>query len=261
MTMTRKYQRTTFQMFALMVSLFWLLSPWWVVWCRGNETMPEAPQPSSSVPQQYVAIDQGRLTVDLRDADVSEVLAQIGRQAGISRVLGLNVTTRVSGEFAGVPLEQGLRRLLQRAGLSHAIVYTPAPTGGVSIAEVRVFGATSPEAPPPLRDSSRDRDEQRNVAEDRGADGASEVSAELSSVGQSEVEVVTQHIHALLPWVGEHRSEALISGASADIKSDGEESADEMSSPETGALTPCSAGSLMHSAQESLSTGILRCGR
>jgi hypothetical protein len=101
-----------------------------------------------------VVVRDGRLSVDVQEADLGEVLAQIGRQANIRIVSGPRVGTRVSARFAGMEIEEGLRRLLRLASLSHLFRYAPGPSGKVVLAEVRVLGEekTAPppqDAPPP----------------------------------------------------------------------------------------------------------------
>jgi hypothetical protein len=85
-------------------------------------------------------VQEGRLSVDLREADLGEVLARIGRQAGIRIAPGPSAGKRVSARLTGVPLEDGLRQLLRSASLSHLFLYAQGLTGAATIAEVRVFG-------------------------------------------------------------------------------------------------------------------------
>jgi hypothetical protein len=91
-------------------------------------------------PRVQVAVQQGRLSVDLREAEVAEVLAQIHQQTGIPILVNPSPREKISVQFTGVALDQGLRRLLQLASRSYAMRYAPDPTGGLAIQEVRVFG-------------------------------------------------------------------------------------------------------------------------
>jgi hypothetical protein len=92
-------------------------------------------------PRLQVAVHQRRLSVDLWEADLGEVLAQIHQQAGISVNVSPGPEHRVSVQFTDVALDQGLRRLLQLASRSYAMRYAPGPTGEVALREVQVFAA------------------------------------------------------------------------------------------------------------------------
>jgi hypothetical protein len=83
------------------------------------------------------------------EADLGEVLAQIGRQTGIRISSGPSAGKRVSARFAGVELEEGLRRLLRLASLSHIFLYAHGPGGMVTISEVRVLGEGQDTTPRP----------------------------------------------------------------------------------------------------------------
>jgi hypothetical protein len=90
-------------------------------------------------PRLQVTVHQGRLSVDLWEADLGEVLAQIHQQAGISIRVSPGPEHTVSMQFTDVALDQGLRRVLQLASRSSAMRYAPGPTGEVTLQEVQVF--------------------------------------------------------------------------------------------------------------------------
>ena len=90
-------------------------------------------------PRLQVAVHQGRLSVDLWEADLGEVLTQIHQQAGISIRVSPGPEHTVSVQFTDVALDQGLRRVLQLASRSYAMRYAPGPTGEVTLQEVQVF--------------------------------------------------------------------------------------------------------------------------
>jgi hypothetical protein len=90
-----------------------------------------------------ITVEKGVLSVDLRQADLQAVLAQIGEQAGITIVMNPKDHRTISAEFTKVELEAGIRRLLRGASLSHIILYTWEPAGTVAIKEVRVLGEES----------------------------------------------------------------------------------------------------------------------
>jgi hypothetical protein len=96
-----------------------------------------------------VVVQEGQLSVDLQEADLGEVLAQIGRQAGIRMSSGPSSGKRISARFAGVELEEGLRRLLRLASLSHSVLYATGPAGTVAMTEVRVLGEGKDSSPRP----------------------------------------------------------------------------------------------------------------
>jgi len=87
-----------------------------------------------------VTVDEGSLSVDLREAPVREVLAMIGQQAGLRVRIDAAATRMVSAQFTAMALDQGLRRLLRVASLSYALLYTRGPTATAILHEVRVFG-------------------------------------------------------------------------------------------------------------------------
>jgi len=96
-----------------------------------------------------VVVQAGQLSVDVQEAELGEVLAQIGRQAGIRISSGPSSGQRISARFAGVELEEGLRRLLRLASLSHLFLYAKGPAGTVTIAELRVVGEGQDTSPRP----------------------------------------------------------------------------------------------------------------
>ena len=87
-----------------------------------------------------VDAQHGQLSVDVHQADIGAVLAQIGAQAGVRIVLAPPAARAVSAQFSGVELDAGLRHLLQLAALSYLIRYSPGPTGAPVVHEVRVYG-------------------------------------------------------------------------------------------------------------------------
>ena len=117
----------------VLTGLLVVLIPMLVVWCQ--DRMPRAQETG-----QGIAVQPGRLSVDLRRADIRTVLEQIGQQAGVRMVFAQNSTRKVSAQFADVELEEGLRRLLQLASLSYIVLYGQGPTGASVVQEVRVYG-------------------------------------------------------------------------------------------------------------------------
>jgi type II secretory pathway component GspD/PulD (secretin) len=87
-----------------------------------------------------VVVHEGQLSVDLREAPVREVLAAIGKQAGLRVLVDASVHRTISAQFTDMALEQGLRRLLRVASLSYTLRYTWDPAATLVLEEVRVFG-------------------------------------------------------------------------------------------------------------------------
>jgi hypothetical protein len=102
---------------SILVSLFMTLIPWLGHGAQGH--VAEA--------QRAITVHQGRLSVHLKEADVRDVLAAIGQQAGITIHADLRAGIRVSTHFSGMVLDEGLRHLLRRAFLSSTMVYTRGP--------------------------------------------------------------------------------------------------------------------------------------
>jgi hypothetical protein len=102
-----------------------------------------------------VHVHQGRLSVDLWNAEVSKVLAQLGQAAGVLITGSPTSGARVSAQFTDVELEVGLRRLLRLAALNYAIRYAQETTGVASVREVRVVGAAADGFSAPLNATTR----------------------------------------------------------------------------------------------------------
>jgi hypothetical protein len=118
-----------------------------VILLLGQPARPWAGKPNPGdiplkgpVPRLHVAVQQGQLSVDLWEADVREVFAQIEQKAGIPIIMSPSAGEKISVQFTGITLEQGLRRLLQQASRSYVILYAADPAGGAAMREVRVFG-------------------------------------------------------------------------------------------------------------------------
>ena len=96
-----------------------------------------------------IAVDRGRLSVDLMQADIQAVLASIAEQAGIA-ITGEPIGERaISILFTDMDLETGLRRLLQLAFLNYTILYSQGGAGTAAIKEVYVFGEKQKGEPQP----------------------------------------------------------------------------------------------------------------
>lgn len=97
-------------------------------------TPPKAPEP----PTEVVMVEGGRLTVDVRGAELVEVLHRVGEAAGFHLTttgeLGL-----VTAAFSARTVEDGLRRLVQDHEMM--LVYRPVSGEPAKLMEVQVFAS------------------------------------------------------------------------------------------------------------------------
>lgn len=116
----------------------------------GLESRTQEMQQDSAERRARVTVDRGQLSVDLSQADIRTVLAQIAGQAGVAVYIGRIEGRTISTQFTGVELTQGLQRLLRLAALNYMILYSRSPAGTVVMKEVRVFGEEGGTAAAPL---------------------------------------------------------------------------------------------------------------
>jgi len=140
---------------------------WSEGWAQGREPAPEAGP---------IAVSQERLSVNVRETDVREVLTQVAQQTGITIIAHLHTETRVSASFTDLALDTGLRHLLRIASLSHAMRYSRGSTGAVVLTEVDVFEAAPGETSLPQQVAEPE-------VEDRSAAGPSAVAAFIQALG------------------------------------------------------------------------------
>jgi len=95
-----------------------------------------------SASQIHVTFEDGLLTVDVREAPLGDVVRVIGERAGARVIISNDITTRVTGSFTRVPLEEGIRRLVR----GHSLVLVYAPSGSRAAAgvlsEIQVIGSS-----------------------------------------------------------------------------------------------------------------------
>lgn len=60
-----------------------------------------------------IVFEEGVLSVSLKEADLKEVLKEISRQSNVEITFNEPIKEKVTLEFANLPLERGLRRLLK----------------------------------------------------------------------------------------------------------------------------------------------------
>ena len=154
-----------------------------------------------------VVVENGKLTVDLQHADLESVLREIATRAvfdlRMSGQLG-----RVTATFAGVSLEEGLRRLAPEHELM--LVYR-APSGGAaaSLVEVRVFAGTRPDDP---RSAAADLAEIRRLLRSGGQEG----TARLADLLGAPDSTVRTRAATALGRVGGMNAEAPLTAALSD---------------------------------------------
>jgi hypothetical protein len=92
-----------------------------------------------------VTVESGRLTLEVQDADLSQLLSEIARRAGFE-LFTSGALGSVTASFTGVPVDRALRRLIQ--GHETILVYRSDQQGSEpALAEVRVFAATAARGP------------------------------------------------------------------------------------------------------------------
>lgn len=144
-----------------------------------------------------VTVQQGRLSVDLQQADIREVLTQIGEQAGIAVRYHARSEKRISARLMDVELEKGLQRLLRLASLDYAILYVQRPGGDVAIREVRVFDLEGGESLP--------QPSLPAVAESSPVEQAAHAETPSEHVGQTIVDQLARHLAATPPMPDQER--------------------------------------------------------
>lgn len=187
MEANRQHRRIRYRLCSIMAGLLVLL-PGTGVWSSGKGLQAEDTRPRRATPGHAVVVQEGRLSVDVQAADLGEVLAQIGQQAGIRISAGPSAGKRVSARFADVELEEGLRRLLRLASLSHLFLYAQGPAGTVAITEVRVLGEGTAESTRPASVAKPGISAAREVPEPvpGAVESAPEPTSEANQAGPSE---------------------------------------------------------------------------
>jgi hypothetical protein len=187
MEANRQHRRIRYRLCSIVAGLLVLLTGMGA-WSSGKGLLAEAARPQRAAPGRLVVVQEGQLSVDVQAADLGEVLAQIGQQAGIRISAGPSAGKRVSAQFADVELEEGLRRLLRLASLSHLFLYGPGPAGTVAITEVRVLGEGTAESTRPASVAKPGFSTAREVPEPvpGAVESAPEPTSEANQAGPSE---------------------------------------------------------------------------
>jgi len=153
--MAMKQPRPTYQSWicSALVGLLLVLT-------SGTSALPSSPSEAA----MQVAIYEGEISVDLKAAQIREVLAVIGQQANLRIYIDEATNGTVHAQFRGIALDEGLRRLLHAASLSYTLLYARGSAEAAILQEVRVFGVTHGE-PTPHREKPRLGREQRTAGQ------------------------------------------------------------------------------------------------
>ncbi len=79
------------------------------------------------------------LTVNLADADITDVARELSKKAGIVVLLDESVSERISQRFEGLSLERGIRRLFRRANTAFIFKSENGPDRRTRLEVVRIF--------------------------------------------------------------------------------------------------------------------------
>jgi HEAT repeat protein len=153
-----------------------------------------------------VVVEEGKLTVDVHHAELESVLREIATRAAFdlrtSGKLG-----RVTATFAGVSLEEGLRRLAP--GHELMLVYrAPVGPSAQALVEVRVFAASPPSDP---RRAAADLAEINRLL--RTGAGPEGIARLVDLLGAAPEPAVRSRAAAVLGWRGGIGSEAALTEA------------------------------------------------
>lgn len=85
-----------------------------------------------------IKLERGLLSVSLQDTQLKDVLEEISRQSGIKIIMEKPVEQKVNMEFKDLPLEKGLKKLLE--GTDYYMVFSQRNTGSPStVEEVKII--------------------------------------------------------------------------------------------------------------------------
>ncbi len=104
---------------------------------------PQAPgtPPGSTID---VVIRDGMLTLDARDAPLAEVIRRIGEVGGFETVIAGDLSTPVTHSFAGVPVKDGIERLV--GDITRVVIYAPsAGEAPPPLKELRLYAVAAPD--------------------------------------------------------------------------------------------------------------------
>jgi hypothetical protein len=147
MAIKRPYPTARRWSYGMLVGLLIALIAWTNVWPQARTRNAGSAPLSPLGTRLHVAVHEGQLSVDLREAQMRDVLAAIGQQADLRVHVDATANRTVNAQFTDMELDQGLRRLLRVASLNYSLLYAPGPAATVILHEVRVFGEEPGGAP------------------------------------------------------------------------------------------------------------------
>jgi hypothetical protein len=118
------------------VSVLAMVSP---LLLAGHAPAAEEPTPARTM---EVSMAGGRLSVNLRDVPLADVLRLIGQEARVKVNLDGQFRAPITGTFTGLPLESGIRRLTRGHSSSFAYEPPPDPAHAARLTEIWVIEST-----------------------------------------------------------------------------------------------------------------------
>ncbi len=99
-----------------------------------------------------IALADGRLTMDVRDAPLSRVLKAIAAKGEFALDIAGRLDSKVSASFENVPIERALRRLV---GRSSYVIELAQPTGADTLRRISKLSVFARDAPKRVKTSGR----------------------------------------------------------------------------------------------------------
>jgi hypothetical protein len=100
------------------------------------------PQPEPPKTQSVVEVQDGKLSVDLIDADLGAVISQIAGKLKIpAQISGSVYGKKITTKFSGFELDRGIRRLLSLAGETNYMINYNA---GGKLSNIVLYSETAP---------------------------------------------------------------------------------------------------------------------
>ena len=101
----------------------------------------------------FIEVNAGLLSVKLERATLSDVLRTVGEQAGVQVTIQGNLGNVQAQAFQGVPLSDGIKRLVQNSDVDLVMIYNRDAAGQRYLKEIRAYersrsNVTFPLAPP-----------------------------------------------------------------------------------------------------------------
>lgn len=138
---------------------------------------------TSAPPPIEVAFEQDRLTVDVREAPLDEVLQAVAEEAGVIIEIRGDLTAHVTHSFADLPFDEGIRRLLR----GHSYILSGDAERSRRI-EISILTSHREEAPATTGNVSTPDDERNALQRIRALAGRKDADAvaELSRLAGSD---------------------------------------------------------------------------